>query len=97
MFERLGGALRREIIFFIAAFACFYWFFHVFYNQTVVWPASNASKYCLRASPPAYPVSCPWLPITRWQGTRMAILFCPWAWATARTARGWPRYAACWA
>src|SRR4051794_15147904 len=33
--------------------------------------SSNSSRNCLRSSPPAYPVSWPFFPTTRWHGTTM--------------------------
>ena len=40
------------------------------------------------SSPQAYPVSEPFAPITRWQGTMMLIGFFPFAAPTARAAVG---------
>ncbi|MNT96454.1 hypothetical protein D3C72_2385490 [compost metagenome] len=51
---------------------------------------SNASSQRLMGMPPAYPVSAPLLPITRWQGTMMLSGLRPLAAPTARTALGLP-------
>ena len=51
---------------------------------------SSSSNALLRSSPPAYPVSEPSRPSTRWQGTTMLTGLRPTAAPTARTARGRP-------
>ena len=57
---------------------------------------SNASSACLRANPPAYPVSEPFVPITRWQGIRKGIGLTRLAAPTARLADGLPIAWAIW-
>ena len=57
---------------------------------------SCASSQRLRSTPPAYPVSAPFAPITRWHGTITATGFCPLARPAARTALGDPIAAANW-
>ena len=51
---------------------------------------SNASSARLRSNPPAYPVSDPSRPSTRWHGTTMLMGLRPMAAPTARTADGRP-------
>ena len=51
---------------------------------------SSSNKKRLASKPPAYPVSVPSAPITRWQGMKMLRAFAPLAAATALTAVGLP-------
>src|SRR4029077_5402130 len=58
---------------------------------------SQASNHCFLSTPPAYPVSFPSAPITRWHGTRIEMGLRPFAWPTAREAVGLPIRCASWA
>src|SRR6266700_2323535 len=62
-------------------------------NQRVLFqlfPASCCNSHCLRASPPAYPVSEAFAPMTRWQGSTIPTGLRAFVAPTARYAVGFP-------
>lgn len=67
---------------------------HQIYSRSACF-ASCSSNHFFRSSPPPYPVSAPFFPITRWQGMMMEMRFIPFAVPTARTAFGLPSSSAC--